>query len=43
MVAGNPARVIKQVPRGTDAARTGGAMEALERDQRRAETRSEIS
>ncbi|SMR49560.1 unnamed protein product [Zymoseptoria tritici ST99CH_3D1] len=33
VAAGNPARVIKQVPRGTDAARTSGALAALERDQ----------
>jgi len=32
-VAGNPARVLRDVPRNTDAARTSGAVEALERDQ----------
>jgi acetyltransferase-like isoleucine patch superfamily enzyme len=33
VVAGNPARIIKDVPRNTDAARTSGAKAALERDQ----------
>ncbi|OQO13697.1 hypothetical protein B0A48_01926 [Cryoendolithus antarcticus] len=33
VVAGNPASVIKQVPRRTDEARTSGALAALERDQ----------
>ena len=33
IVAGNPARIIKDVPRNTDAARTSGALAALERDQ----------
>jgi len=33
VVAGNPARIIKDVPRNTDAARTSGALAALERDQ----------
>lgn len=33
VVAGNPARIIKDVPRDTDAANTSGAAAALERDQ----------
>lgn len=33
VVAGNPARIIKDVPRNTDAARTSGALAALERDR----------
>lgn len=33
VVVGNPARIIKDVPRNTDAARTSGALAALERDQ----------
>ena len=33
VVAGNPARIIKDVPRDTDAARTSGALAALERDR----------
>ena len=33
VVAGNPARIIKDVPRNTDAANTSGAASALARDQ----------
>jgi acetyltransferase-like isoleucine patch superfamily enzyme len=33
VVAGNPARIIKDVPRNKDAAKTSGALAALERDQ----------
>jgi acetyltransferase-like isoleucine patch superfamily enzyme len=33
VVAGNPARIIKDVPRHTEAERTSGAKAALERDQ----------
>jgi acetyltransferase-like isoleucine patch superfamily enzyme len=33
VVAGNPARIIKDVTRNTDAAKTSGALAALERDQ----------
>lgn len=33
VAAGNPARIIKDVPRNTDAARTSGALAALEKDQ----------
>ncbi|QIX00819.1 hypothetical protein AMS68_006336 [Peltaster fructicola] len=32
VVAGNPAKKIKDVPRGTDAARKSGAIDALQRD-----------
>jgi len=33
VVAGNPARIIKEVPRNMDAANTSGAAAALARDQ----------
>ena len=33
IAAGNPARIIKDAPRNTDAANTSGAAAALERDQ----------
>jgi serine acetyltransferase len=33
VVAGNPARIIKDAPRNTDAANTSGAAAALARDQ----------
>lgn len=33
VAVGNPARVIRQAPTGTDAARTSGAIAALERDE----------
>ncbi|KAM0716704.1 hypothetical protein Q7P37_008149 [Cladosporium fusiforme] len=33
VAAGNPARIIKDVPRNTDAARTSGAIAALESDR----------
>lgn len=32
VVAGNPARKIKDVPRGTNEAKTSGAIDALQRD-----------
>lgn len=32
VVVGNPARKLKDVPRGTDEARTSGAIDALQRD-----------
>lgn len=32
VVAGNPARVVRQVPRSNDAATSSGATEALSRD-----------
>ena len=33
VVAGNPARKLRDVPRGTKAEVTSGALDALERDQ----------
>ena len=38
VVAGNPARKIKDVPRGTNAEKESGALAALERDQKAAAT-----